>query len=83
MCSVTILPILYYDFNEKNEKKKIKIKMRKYEYYVDDNKKVYLVWKMEEDNRKKNKYFEIPEIRILTETLLQKCIYKITIVTHD
>ena len=38
----------------------------------DDNKKVYLVWKMEEENRKKNKYFDIPEIRILTETLFAK-----------
>ena len=27
---------------------------------------------MEEENRKKNKYFDIPEIRILTEKLFAK-----------
>ena len=45
--------------------------MKKYKN-INDNKKVYLVWKMEEENRKKNKYFDIPEIRILTETLFAK-----------
>ena len=35
----------------------------------DNSKKVYLIQKMEEENRKKNKYFNISEIRISTETL--------------
>ena len=46
--------------------------MRKYMNINDDNKKVYLIWKMEEENWKKNKYFNISEIRILTKTLFAK-----------
>ena len=38
----------------------------------DDSKKVYLIRKMGKENRKKNKYFNISEIRISVETLFAK-----------
>ena len=40
----------------------------------DDSKRVYLIRKMEEENRKKNTYFNISEIRISTKTLFAKSI---------
>ena len=40
----------------------------------DNSKKVYLIRKVEEENRKKSKYFNISEIRISTETLFAKSV---------
>ena len=48
--------------------------MRKYMNINDDSKKVYLIRKMEEENRKKNNYFNISEIRISSETLFAKSV---------